>query len=637
MNLSHILNPPGSSPDPRSQPRVSSLPPALPAAATVLRLDSPTGPSLTPRGPRKLASPPTSTSLRDNLPPTIDPGAPADTAAPTHSKSTTGKIKPNQVNNGYCTHTFRASRVPPSPKDTKDKLNGTTSAGSAAGPSSGSGTAGAGVISINGSFHMMTKHNTAQEKSSSTTRKRQRNHEDSPSSSPSQESPSHANLQEDHQKRKQPKQEQPSQQQLEDSTKKKPQKGKQSPTRQAETDPQQPREIRFVMTDVDGRDKQPTLKQQQSPETAMTSTTVSTSVLNASTLSHNSQSEKRTTDQGDTSSSQPPSMPDFEKNADGKYRCGWPRCGKEFQIASRLTTHYRIHTGKPPYLCGYKDCQKAFHTSSSLSHHRVVHTDQSLRPYVCNHNRCGATYTQLARLITHQRSTHSGMILFMDPQESSNTTSSSTITSTGSPTAKPESRKVTTPTPKRSKPDSTSISPPSAATRESDLVSPRNGSPSEFSNYTGGNMDNTGGENEDSDEIRQRNEAALTMAMLQHPPPPPSYHGSQAQPPSPSSSSPSPSHYQYPRGDYHNPQVPYSTFGFPYYSKPPPSGSQGLETDDAAGRTSGANYSDLDTNGHPPRAPHPELHSHVQGERYPPGEPSSSHEPMARHSNDRSV
>lgn len=61
--------------------------------------------------------------------------------------------------------------------------------------------------------------------------------------------------------------------------------------------------------------------------------------------------------------------------------------------------------------------------SSSLSHHRVVHTDQGLRPYVCRHNRCGATYTQLARLITHQRTTHSGMILFI-PQESSSANSS---------------------------------------------------------------------------------------------------------------------------------------------------------------------------------------------------------------------
>ncbi|KAF9345699.1 hypothetical protein BGX26_002865, partial [Mortierella sp. AD094] len=99
------------------------------------------------------------------------------------------------------------------------------------------------------------------------------------------------------------------------------------------------------------------------------------------------------------------------------FRCSWPRCGKEFTVESRLSTHYRVHSGKPLYLCGYPGCNKAFHTSSSLSHHRVVHTDQNLRPFVCRHDRCGATYTQLARLITHQRTTHS--------QEASSSTSRS--------------------------------------------------------------------------------------------------------------------------------------------------------------------------------------------------------------------
>ncbi|KAG0208102.1 hypothetical protein BGX28_000858 [Mortierella sp. GBA30] len=170
---------------------------------------------------------------------------------------------------------------------------------------------------------------------------------------------------------------------------------------------QHPLEIRFVMTDKDGQDKQ--RSQKQAPPTTQTQP-----------QSQDTQGDT-TTDQESQESSP---TPDFERNADGKFRCSWPRCGKEFTVASRLTTHFRIHSGKPPYLCGYKDCQKAFHTSSSLSHHRVVHTDQSLRPYICRHNRCGATYTQLARLITHQRTTHSGMILFI-PQESSSSSSPS--------------------------------------------------------------------------------------------------------------------------------------------------------------------------------------------------------------------
>ncbi|KAG0250435.1 hypothetical protein BG011_008342 [Mortierella polycephala] len=178
---------------------------------------------------------------------------------------------------------------------------------------------------------------------------------------------------------------------------------------QPETEPQQQQlEIRFVMSDKDGQEKPRSQKQGPS----------------STTQSHSPSQDTQAEDAADQEPAESSPTPDFEKNADGKYRCSWPRCGKEFTVASRLTTHFRIHSGKPPYLCGYKDCQKAFHTSSSLSHHRVVHTDQGLRPYVCRHNRCGATYTQLARLITHQRTTHSGMILFI-PQDSSSSPSSS--------------------------------------------------------------------------------------------------------------------------------------------------------------------------------------------------------------------
>ncbi|KAG0069102.1 hypothetical protein BGZ93_011132 [Podila epicladia] len=185
-----------------------------------------------------------------------------------------------------------------------------------------------------------------------------------------------------------------------------------------------PFEIRFVMTDKDGLDKSKNSKASASSSSTTTPATTSTP--------QDSQDE----DTGDQDTSESSPQPDFERNAEGKYRCSWPRCGKEFTVASRLTTHFRIHNGKPPYLCGYKDCQKAFHTSSSLSHHRVVHTDQGLRPYICRHNRCGATYTQLARLITHQRTTHSGMILFIpQPNAQSEGTAGSTVGGTGTLTS----------------------------------------------------------------------------------------------------------------------------------------------------------------------------------------------------------
>ncbi|KAF9926060.1 hypothetical protein FBU30_004281 [Linnemannia zychae] len=125
----------------------------------------------------------------------------------------------------------------------------------------------------------------------------------------------------------------------------------------------------------------------------------------------------------------------FERSGDGKIRCTFPRCGKEFSNESRLSTHIRIHSGKPPYPCDYPGCMKAFHTSSSLSHHRVVHSDQNLRPFVCRHENCGATYTQLARLITHQRTTHnatagsdSNVATFRRGNHSSNKASSDPVT-----------------------------------------------------------------------------------------------------------------------------------------------------------------------------------------------------------------
>ncbi|KAI8355000.1 hypothetical protein B0O80DRAFT_450354 [Mortierella sp. GBAus27b] len=213
--------------------------------------------------------------------------------------------------------------------------------------------------------------------------------------------------------------------------------------------------------------------------------------------------QQRQESSGDTSDTAP-ATPKFERNADGKFRCTWPRCGKEFAAESRLSTHYRIHSGKPPYPCGYPGCTKAFHTSSSLSHHRVVHTDQGLRPYVCRHNRCGATYTQLARLITHQRNTHSGMILFI-PQDASSSTlpgPSSQLVSDDTHTAAPttEPRALPASVDSLQPPDRSSGTPPNSRNR------PRPSLATEPTRRDSG-MD-------ESDDMEQRREAAMTMASL---------------------------------------------------------------------------------------------------------------------------
>ncbi|KAF9355287.1 hypothetical protein BGX26_006767 [Mortierella sp. AD094] len=404
MNLSQILNPPGSSTTTTSisnrQGRTTSPPPpppSLSSATTVLRFDTPLNGSTGGGTSRKHSSSVSITQLEEQ--------ATSSPYTPSTGKTTSGtyqKIKPNEISNGYSTHTFRAN----APIQSSKENSASTASNNTASPS---------IAPAGGTLcQLVMSHNTPQDMSSSisSAKKKRRNNASSASESSSFQDSFQSNPSEQHEAILTT---------ATTITKKKASKKVNQATQENES---QPLEIRFVMTDKDDQDRQRNLKQ------ALTSTP-----------KDESPSQDSPGEDGANDSFQSSPTPDFEKNADGKFRCSWPRCGKEFTVASRLTTHYRIHSGKPPYLCGYKDCQKAFHTSSSLSHHRVVHTDQNLRPYVCRHNRCGATYTQLARLITHQRTTHSGMILFI-PQESSSSATSSPSYSHGQ---SPSQSAVTTP------------------------------------------------------------------------------------------------------------------------------------------------------------------------------------------------
>ncbi|KAF9117191.1 hypothetical protein BGX27_000040 [Mortierella sp. AM989] len=389
MNLSQILNPPGSSTTSgisNRQSRISPPPPPPPLASstTVLRFDNPPNGTTGGSTSRKHSSSVSVSQLEEQA--TSLPYNPAAVKSSGTTSGTYQKIKPNEINNGYSTHTFRANAP------SKENLTMSTVATVTNNASLSSIAPAGGTL-----CQLVMSHNTPQDMSSSisTAKKKRRNNAASASESSAfqdsfQSSPT---------------------EQLEviaattASPKKKASKKANQTPALSETE-SQPLEIRFVMTDKDDQDKQRIQKQASTPK-------------DESPLQDSPGDDGSNQDSFQTSPT-----PDFERNADGKFRCSWPRCGKEFTVASRLTTHYRIHSGKPPYLCGYKDCQKAFHTSSSLSHHRVVHTDHNLRPYVCRHNRCGATYTQLARLITHQRTTHSGVILFITQDSSSSATSS---------------------------------------------------------------------------------------------------------------------------------------------------------------------------------------------------------------------
>ncbi|KAI6131243.1 hypothetical protein EDD16DRAFT_1821162 [Pisolithus croceorrhizus] len=109
-----------------------------------------------------------------------------------------------------------------------------------------------------------------------------------------------------------------------------------------------------------------------------------------------------------------PSVPQPQR-ATRRYPCSYPECSKSYSKLSRLSEHYRSHTGERPFVCD--DCGKSYLRETHLHAHRRSHLPDSQRSYVCTESPgCGKRFWTLQHLRVHQ-DTHRGEKAYTCPED----------------------------------------------------------------------------------------------------------------------------------------------------------------------------------------------------------------------------
>lgn len=86
------------------------------------------------------------------------------------------------------------------------------------------------------------------------------------------------------------------------------------------------------------------------------------------------------------------------------YKCDFPGCEKTFITVSALFSHNRAHFREQElFSCSFPGCSKQYDKACRLKIHLRSHTGE--RPFVCDSDSCGWTFTSMSKLLRHKRNT----------------------------------------------------------------------------------------------------------------------------------------------------------------------------------------------------------------------------------------
>lgn len=89
-------------------------------------------------------------------------------------------------------------------------------------------------------------------------------------------------------------------------------------------------------------------------------------------------------------------LPPGPSSEDGKYKCLFPSCRKEFGRKENIKSHVQTHLGDRQYRCNY--CSKCFVRQHDLKRHSKIHS--GVKPYPCA---CGNSFARHDALTRHRQ------------------------------------------------------------------------------------------------------------------------------------------------------------------------------------------------------------------------------------------